>query len=463
MAQNKTFAFPTDRITLVLLVIGNGLFLILFIILSYYDRLATDDLHFLALSREYDVITAVRFEYFDWSARWASVLLNQIVLSFHQYRHSLLIFNLVVLVFFIFAIHRLIGNFSHLFRAVKMDRWLHLNLSIFIVSAFFYASKSIDETWFWLCSTCTYLVGMIMLIMGIASILSPSKGIMPAIGCIIGFAYLGGSCEPLALFSMLVLAMVIVHGAITRSYTFTRPALALIACAISFAILYAGEGNRVRESFFEEIGLLRSVVQNVKITGMILLLKLPQIFPIVLLFTIPAYVIGARSSTITDRRRMLRRVLLISAIYFIAIFILQLPVTYVTHDIAADRTLFPITFFSLIAGSCIFYSIGMARIRIASRPILICSFGGSILLNYYTIFDQVNELPKYARAYDARIEYLTESREMDGIIVVEPLPSSGLLLSAEIDTDPAYHANQALKAGLGMKGDVIREPFPQTQ
>src|SRR5690606_31874948 len=110
----------------------------------------------------------------------------------------------------------------------------------------------------------------------------------------------GGSCEPLALFTLFVLSILIVRS-IFRSRPIARPLLAFITCAISFAVVYLGEGNQVRNSFFQDIGVLESSWLNVKMSALIVVQGsqriLPELVLYALAFAAQPWRIGIKGST----------------------------------------------------------------------------------------------------------------------------------------------------------------------
>ena len=73
----------------------------------------------------------------------------------------------------------------------------------------------------------------------------------------------------------------------------------------------------------------------------------------------------------------------------------------------------------------------------------------SILLAY-GIVTQKEIAGEYARAFDERMLLLQKSAGSEKEIAVTPLPSSGLLYSAEISTDTAHFTNRQLRDFIGL-------------
>ena len=76
----------------------------------------------------------------------------------------------------------------------------------------------------------------------------------------------------------------------------------------------------------------------------------------------------------------------------------------------------------------------------------------SIFFIGITCFQQIDIVLKYSDAYDQRIEYLKLNRNKNKLLILDPLPSSGMIFSAEISKDPL--ANMHFKKGLNLKGNV---------
>ncbi len=431
-----------------LLVVANALFVLLYIALCYFNRIAIDDFHFLSLARKFDPLEAMIVERSTWSARWASVLLNQVVLSFHGSGGALFMFGVLAFALFVLSVDRILQ------RASSFDPWMRLNYSILVVCAVFHASFSIDRTWFWLCSACTYLIGMIMLLFGFSTLIGKEQIRIDMIICCIAFLYVGGSSEPLAVFILAVLLLLMLIPGSRTAIPLRMLSIAFFSCLIGFAILYSGGGNFKRASHFQDIGIVHAAVLNVKMCALIILRELPSVLPVILLFSIPIGIqLADRICVPSDRRKVLRQVPLILTAFFTSVYFFQLPITYATQDVGAGRTLFPITFLALIASAAIFLHL-LPLVDRWRTTLIGITLGGVIILNGYTLFEQLNVLPAYAAAYDERMRLLEGSKHITGTIVLEPLPPSGLLLSAEISTDPRHFSNQHLRSGLGLRAQV---------
>src|SRR5690606_1200354 len=117
------------------------------------------------------------------------------------------------------------------------------------------------------------------------TLIAPRNGPWEWILCMIAFLYVGGSCEPLALFTLLVLSILIMRS-LLRSRPISRSLLAFTTCAIAFAVLFMGEGNRIRSSFFPSIGVVESLWLNAKMTALIVFQASQRILPVLFLIAL---------------------------------------------------------------------------------------------------------------------------------------------------------------------------------
>src|SRR5688572_3047700 len=112
-----------------LLPVANSLFLVLFGLLCFHNRIAIDDFYFLALANKYGPVEATIVEHSAWSARWCSVLLNQVVLTFQGSRWNLFLFGIGALLLFVVAVKRIIGRSAVSIAGLHLDRWSSWNIS----------------------------------------------------------------------------------------------------------------------------------------------------------------------------------------------------------------------------------------------------------------------------------------------------------------------------------------------
>jgi hypothetical protein len=453
-----------------LLIISNVLFCLLFVVLIVNNRPATDDFHFLDNVHKYGVLGGIAFEYNSWSPRWASVFITHLFLWIHEKTgiglllFGIISFSLITASMYLFL--RKLNSFLVFNNWVTKDffsrKKLNLNIALFAVSILFLSTFRIGELWFWLCSTSTYLWSNAFLLLGISGLLSASKSIRSYIFTTIPFVYIGGSCGPLSLITLVIL---ITLGIATfynlikvyNKRTFLiKILLAFSTCLIAFSILFMAEGNVHRSSFFKEIGLMESFILNFKMTGIILLKRVPFSLLLCLLFCSPLLLINSDPKENKTSKSIWSKIIIMALIYCLIIFLFQWSITYKTQDVAAFRTLFFVNLLTLFFSAVLSFLLGfklkkLRRFVIVEFPIAL--FAATVVFGVL-LYGQSYITSEYAFAYDNRIEFAKKNCSDNKALLLDSLPKSGLLYSAELSRDPLFFSNQHFKAGLKIDCDV---------
>lgn len=451
------------------LIISNSLFLSLFAVLAWHQRLATDDFYFLNILNQHGVLNGVLTEYQTWSTRFSSVGLNLTILHYTQKTPWVLtVFSLFGLFAFVMAVFWNIKNtITFVFKGMgdKEQKSIAsiLNVSMFIVSVFFISSVKIDETWFWLCSSCTYLWSVIMCLFSTGWLLSKTNRFPYFVLGLTGFAFVGGASGPLAIILLLGLAVSTAFTSkiadqlnLSRNALRTKTILGFLTCLITFTVLYLGQGNRAREMFFDEVSLLSSFILNIKMTGIVFLKRLPLTVLIQICLIFPLVYFGSMQRK--NKHSSWKKIpLFLSLIYLSIIFIYQWSITYKTQDIAAYRALFFVSVSTAIYLAFLLYYLAknLATNKLTSILCYASFLFGPLLFGYHLV-NQSQLAPAYANSYDDRMFSLQNLKVTNGqLTVLQPLKTSGMLYSAEISVDSAFHANKHLEQALNLSGPLV--------
>jgi hypothetical protein len=216
------------------------------------------------------------------------------------------------------------------------------------------------------------------------------------------------------------------------------------------------EGNTHRSSFFKEIGILESFILNFKMTGIILLKRVPFSLLLCLLFCSPLLLVNSKSNENKSAKSVWKKISLMTVIYCLLIFLFQWSITYKTQDVAAFRTLFFVNLLTLFFSASLCFLVGHTFQKLKSFVIVefpIALFAATVVFGIL-LYGQSYITREYAFAYDDRIEFVTKNCTDKQTILLDSLPSSGLLYSAEISRDPLFFSNQHFKAGLQIDCDV---------
>jgi len=445
-----------NRWLIYVLVISNLLFISLYVVLCYYNRIAIDDFHFLNNMQKYGLFEGTYLEWDTFNTRWLSVLLNHTVHKLHiSTGLGLFLFGIMNLILFAWAIKVIIGTINLRWLKIRLDMWVLWNIAVFGITIIFYSTFKINETWFWLCSSCSVLVSMIALTAGINWLIKDRVGVAGSIVASVCFIYIGGASGPLALTVLLIIMGLLVSKRIKPLQTFgglvpsPRLLMAFMLCLISFVILYVGEGNRIREQLFPEISVWQAILLNAKTTAMIVLLRIPYILPFA--------IVGVLSVTYLRKnfigrqgKPSLKTILIVTGVYFALIYCYQLPITYKTSDIAAYRTLFPISVLTIIYLGLLVWWASYFVAGKTTYVFTMCSLSCCLIYNGFNLINSSSVVAQYARAYDYRMLILENSAE-NAHILLSRLPESGFLMSAEIQADTSHFSNLLLKEAYSLK------------
>lgn len=350
----------------VLISVSNLSFLLLFGFTCYQNGLRADDFHFLSNINTYGIWDGMIHEYSTWSSRYMSVLVNHNFLWLEQKTGwGLLLFGLLSLVMTTSAIHSLLLRVtdraeSNLIPG-QLQNW---RMSLFLTSIIFYLTPNIGETWFWLCSACTYLWSAIAAIYLVSWLLHSHPKVLHHLLGLIACIYVGGSSGPLALLMLFLIPFWIIFSKGTKwsVISWARFIIAWSALALSFYILFKGGGNIKREAFFDNITIVHSFWLNFKMCGILILRVFRyQTIGLAVILSITSFYLF-----LNNFKEILRSWTAPTIVLGIGLFFYQWPITYKTQDIAAIRALLPVTILLTLYLIVIFQ-----RTRIALSPTVI--------------------------------------------------------------------------------------------
>ena len=201
--------FSNNNYTL-LIFFSNLIFITLYIIISYYNRLAHDDYHSLYMVNEYGIIESIIHEYNNWCTRYFPLLISFSVASVSHVASTLIVYQLILLLLITGSVLLLVKSIlKWTFNTIELSWYQLLNYSLFIVSAIFYCTFDIGETWFWLSSNCTYFLSVVASISGIAMIINKKNNFITYLILIASWSFIGASNGTLSLFLLLLMAIIL--------------------------------------------------------------------------------------------------------------------------------------------------------------------------------------------------------------------------------------------------------------
>jgi len=462
--------FKIEKTSTILLALAGIVFVLFYLMLGYYSRFATDDYHYIALGKQHGIWGSMMFSYHHYTGRWTSLLLLVAGLKFLTQWGTLLPFHLITITLTVVSFYYLIKNSLKRYLKSEINKLVLISYSVLLTAMFFFTSIDIGETWFWVTASVHYLWGVIIVCLGTSLILSSSNKPGIYILIILSFLFAGGANETIVF--VMVLLFVISIGVILIEKKAALVKLkddqllfklisGLVAITISFYITYKAPGNEVRASVLPENTLLNALWITITSSGKLILFKLPGKIPYLILFALPWLFLGNATMKNASFKPKLKALFYSSIILLLLIFCSLFPSAYMIAEIAPARALTQISF-CICLFVCIwsFYIGNWLVIKESSRKLLLnVSLVLIICLMIFHIYDQLPIVSKYAQQVDDRVAYLNRMNQSGNttLVRVEPLPSSGMLLSAEITVDSTRHPNMHLMKGLALNFYIERE------
>ncbi|MGZ4054628.1 MAG: DUF6056 family protein [Bacteroidia bacterium] len=446
------------------------LFIFLFIMLSFYSRLATDDYYFIWDVRNHGIITGVTSQYMAWCGRFSATFFMDLFYKWFDINQSY--YFLLPLVSFVLLVTGIYYLLNNIFRKYKitisiLQKWL---LSFSFVALLFFLSFDIAETWFWYCALSSYLWSIIAFVWGVAFLIETRKVFYSTTASLFCFIYVGGSSE---IYSVIFgLALTVLLACQFRKHknlkdflklSFSKKLLLVyIVLAIAFIIFLIAPGNYLRDGLFPKHEILRSFFIAAKSIVKFLVFYFPFKIFYIILFASPFLFLGnqLQSEKINYLTISFRQFFIRTTVFFAILFLIFfLMVAYVMVETGPPRVSFLLSFLLSVYCSILFFYLGYKAV-FSIKNIDLIGFAsaciGVILMTFF-IIDQFTIVRKYSEANKMRIEQinsLNKTTQKDTLIILQKLPESGMVYSAEISSDTSHFTNRELRLGYNLKYHV---------
>lgn len=450
-----------------------ALFVALYLILSYHNRLAADDFYYLANYPKVGVWGCMEYLYRTYSARWSAYLFTGAVVSFTPFRMSLLVFHLATMVSLIAVISLIIHQILNIRLKHSMkwpERVLYATLAVI---GLFFTSYSIGETWFWVVQVCTYLWSLIMSLGLIYLFLNRRPNWIHYPLIILASLFIGGASESYALVNLFLMGSFLffayfhfsrfpqLHFVTTKALN-QKLMVAMVCLLVGFAITMVAPGNGVRYEALPHPSKAMLLWIQMKSFIKIVFIRTPLNLPWLILFGTPWFLLGHR---LQDQSRLISLSLFIKSTlpylvgYLLLVFIFLIPTSLILAEIGPDRALSLVSFFVTLSFSAVLFWAGN-RLRVSVGVVNWLKIGMPVVMVAVLAFYVVNQeqtVSAYARSYDRRMDYLKalpKGAEPQSVVTLDSLAPSGMLYSAEITTNPTHFLNQFLKEARGVEAGV---------
>ncbi len=317
----------------------------------------------------------------------------------------------------------------------------------------FHVSFSKGDTWFWMSSTPMYLWGVFAVAFGFGLLLMRSGMAWRYPLAALVFLYVGGSSEPVAVASLIVLfylGITATDGNGRRLYH-----IATIACLIGFGLDAMGSGAQVRLEHLPQLPIAERLFIGMKNYGRLIFLKLPLLLPALIAALLPVAWLWRSAEQ--------RQAVSFKALYvgnrhlFMTADLLMLSISMmmglVMSDMGPPRAWLPIAVLFMAIGAVLAFRSGAVLQRTTKGHLLTVALVGQAVLFGYQVFAAAQMVPKamrYASAVDGRMEHIHHAiAQGDTLLMLQPLPDPGWLYSAEVSADTANFRNRHLSLFFG--------------
>ncbi|MDQ3047207.1 MAG: hypothetical protein M3R27_06630 [Bacteroidota bacterium] len=437
-----------------------SLFIALFLILSFYSRLATDDYYFIWEVRTQGFLASVYSHYMGWCGRFAAIFLMNVVYKMDTQQTWYFLFPITCFVLLISGVKYALGILSSKLTLHLSGKWM---LSLTFTALFFFLSVDVGESWFWYCSLSSYLLSMIGIIWGMAFLFSTGK-LTLFLACLC-FVYIGGSSEVYSVMYGLLLLIWMIYKwkkqpdfkSFFSRVDIQRFLIVSLVFGLSFLVFLIAPGNYLRDGQFPAHDVWKSFYISAKSIVKFFAIYLPFKTLYILAF-VPVFIVAGRASALSFKGVSFMRFFKIASIIFSALtMIFFYMVAFVMVETGPPRMWFLLSFLLAVYFSLIGFYAGYSNF-INEQKTRILSLSGivlSALVLTYTLFTQIPIANKYAQANDQRIMNLLELNQQEEntgkVIALPPLPSPGMLYSAEIKADTNHFTNKELRLGYSLK------------
>jgi hypothetical protein len=468
MADN-VYSIKLNSIRSVLLLSVNFAFITLLLLLGYYNQFASDDYGLIYVKDTYGMWGGTKYMYFNWSTIWTNFLFAFPLIQFLQSTGSLFWYTLILISLLLFSVYKILSFIFSSF-SVKANWFTRLNFTILFCATFFFLSFNKGESWFWITCSVEYLFSIVVLLLGVCTIISKSTSALNYFITALLFVYVGSCVLPLVLavyvgFICYYCFMFSKNNRGVKKYLVKKMSFAFMCFVISSVVMFFGPGKEKRMETLADPEISTGLLMGMKSIGKITLYDMPYVFPFFILFAILWGFLGnclKNSGGQVLRRGSLKKFLFFTACSFTLLGLLTVfPASYILSDTPPYRALTQVYFGlavicstgGFVIGNHFIFSKKFNAILFVSSSLLLIFFIGE------TGYSQFNITSKYSEALDKRIKLLNDlnCNGNKKLVVLEKLPPSGMLYSAEISTDSLHYNNVNLKKGLKLNFNVKLE------
>lgn len=431
----------------------------LYFILSYNNRLASDDIVFFALSKNQNLFQYISSFYETWSGRWTSgcyfYLITSVANSFQNIHIYIFLYYCLTIFLFIYSVKTILHFCISKFFKISLDAKTTLLYSILFIASFYYFTFQCSEVWWWVCASVDTLQGIVFLLFGIALLTKEEKSRVHYILICTAFIYVGSCFEIYALIieALLFTTFVYYYFSDRKRYSEFKNSrsakgiyIGIISLVLSSIVCFTAPGNRNRRNAESKNFTKTAVVykQNTLLeTGKNLFTQKKYIvaFGLSALWLLLGMKLQNGEISPEEKKRIKKLLIVCFIPLILSIIITESFQLLILRDYSIPERAWTFTSFSLSFFCCLLFLIAGYTIRFKLFaldylikivvPLLIA------LLLSFNFIKQYYYTTEYAKAYDRLMVGLINSKADKEIesIQVKALPEPGMLIPLDISDD----------------------------
>ena len=433
-------------------------FWIMYFVYSFFNRLATDDYSMIALANDKGVLGGTIWFYYNWTGGFFGILFQIFTLYLTQPFQSLMFYNLFLLTILSYSKYLLLKEliYHYKFNVEKLDV---LIISQIFIQLLFFSGLSISENWFWVVGSTAYIYPFIFLFLSLGlyfRYLNSNIKIYYFISLILIIIFCSYPVNYILIFLFFITLIYLYTFLKTRKFNFELSAY-IFTSIIGFCINLFAPGNYIRKAKAAEIiekkySLSEQIFELQ--TPFNLILKFFSFYNALLIiafgFPLMFLILSKSGKFYTFFKSNYFKIVIVFLFSFLASIAINFFVNYIAlgWGIGSYRSMMPLSVFFIlmmlsIIGILIIKLDNTKMLHIISIALLfVCIYrSSSMILKEYHI------IKYYAQKHDYRTNLILEKRDTfkGEILMLEKLPPSGILLTAEISKDTASYINHDMR------------------
>jgi hypothetical protein len=441
------------------------LFVTMFFLIALNNCFAADDFYSIGTIRQNGVLYFLNEVYSNWNFRLMPLLIASLIFKFSDFYFLPFIISLVGFALFVFSSYLLLKTVILNYLKANKRKNEILVITIAFTSAFFFNCYSINETWFWVSASVTYLWSICFFNFALFIFISKNHKAIHYLLLAFSAFYIGSASEPFAIQILILSSFLLCFNfnfVITQKALRNKCAVFLFFLIAALLLAYFAPGRTVRQSYFMSGTAVNAVLMCcralIKMILYLLVHSSPYLIVTLILFALLGYYLADEKKIKLRKYFSIKKSCFYLFLFSMAIFIGIFPMAYVMQDLAFNRTL---THISYLLNCFICFLAFIVGIKIENRFLMNKNFESIFCFVAITLLlirgvSEFSIAKRYHVAFSSRIKNLKNlnSLETSKVVNLEPLPESGWIHSAELSSDYNYDQNYFFKNALNLKFEI---------